>query len=242
MNEPTNTPTNAPMLPPPSGVSEWFSVWRDAVTKPNEQTYANIAQSPNAKLTTALLWIFLSALVQGFLAALVQGAVLSQVLQRYNIDTNQLGGGAGAFIIRVICGAPISAVIAVVVFLIGVGIFQVLARMFGGRGTFDQMAYTSAAIVTPYYLVNAVLTLLAAIPFVGFCFGIVSLLLFLYILVLLVMAVKGVNQFGWGQAAASVLLPFLALCCCVTVGGFAVANLIRTNMQNFPNSFLTPVP
>ena len=235
-------PTNAPMLPPPSGVSGWFSVWRDAVTKPNEQTYATIAQSPNAKLTTALLWVFLGALVNAFLAALVQGPLLNQMLQRYNFDTNRLGGGVGALLIRVICVTPISAVIAVVFFLIIVGIVQVLAKMFGGRGTFDQLAYTFAAIMTPFYLVNAVLTLLLAIPFIGRCFGIVSLLLFLYMVVLEVMAVKGVNQFGWGQAAASVLLPFLALCCCITVGAFAVANLIRTNMQNFPNSFLTPVP
>src|SRR5207249_3519555 len=72
LEECMNEPTNAPMLPPPSGISEWFSVWRDAVTKPNDQTFATLAASPNAKFTTALLWIFLGALVNAFLASLVQ--------------------------------------------------------------------------------------------------------------------------------------------------------------------------
>src|SRR5512144_3054098 len=113
MNDQMNAPTPAPALPPPSGISEWFSVWRDAVTKPNEQTFANIAQSPNAKLTTALLWVFLGALVSSFLTALVPNVYLRQMMQNYNFDMNQFGGGVGAFLIRVICGAPITAVIGV---------------------------------------------------------------------------------------------------------------------------------
>src|SRR5215212_8994062 len=194
-----NEPTNAPMLPPPSGVSEWFSVWRDALTRPSEQTFSRIALSPNAKLTTALLWVFLGSLVNFFLASLVQGAVMSRMMQNYDFGGNGFPTGAGGGIITAICGAPIAAVVSVVVFAIVVGVVQLLAKMFGGRGTFDQLAYAIAAIVTPFYLVSGVLSLLAAIPWAGACFGIIGLFAGLYVLVLEVMAVKGVNQFGWGQ-------------------------------------------
>jgi hypothetical protein len=238
MNESMNTP-NTPALPPSSGVAEWFSVWRDAVTKPNEQTYASMVQSPNAKLTTALLWAFLSALVSSFLTSLVPNAYLRQMMRNYNFGTQELGGGVGAFLIRVICGAPIAAVIAVVFFVIGVGIVYLLARMFGGRGTFDQLAYAMAAIQAPFALVSGVLGLLGAIPYVGICFGLVSLLLLIYVIVLEVMAVKGVNQFGWGQAAASLLLPVLVLCCCLSVGAFAIARVVSDNM---PGGLPFPIP
>ncbi|HSB03291.1 MAG TPA: Yip1 family protein [Anaerolineales bacterium] len=239
MNEQMNAPT--PALPPPSGVSEWFSVWRDAVTKPNEQTFARIASSPNAKLTTALLWVFLGALVSSFLTALVPNPFLNQMMQNYNFDTTRLGGGVGEFVIRVICGAPIAAAIGVVVFVIGAGIVHLLAKMFGGRGTFDQLAYTLAAIQTPFALVTGVLGLLSAIPVVGLCFGLVSLALLFYVAVLAVMAVKAVNQFGWGQAAASLLLPVLVFCCCISVGAFAIARMISTNMPGgFPFPTLVP--
>jgi hypothetical protein len=238
MNEQMNAPT--PALPPPSGVSQWFSVWKDAVTKPSDQTFATLAASPNAKLTTALLWVFLGALVSAFLTSLVPNPALNGMLQNYGVDTTNVGGGVGAFVIRVICGAPIAAVISVVFFVIGVGIVYLLARMFGGRGTFDQLAYAFAAILTPFSLVSGVLGLLSAIPFVGLCFGILSLALLIYVIVLQVMAVKGVNQFGWGQAAASLLLPFLLFCCCLSVGAFAIARAVSQNMP--PGELPFPIP
>ncbi len=241
MNEQTNLPNPPPpALPPPSGISEWFSVWRDAVTKPNEQTFANMAQSPNAKLTTAILWVFLGALISSFLTSLAPNAFFTRMMQNYNVDTSRLGGGVGAFLIRVICGAPIAAVIGVVFFLIIVGIIYLLAKVFGGRGTFDQLAYALAAIQTPISLVTGVLGLLAAIPVISICFGVLSLLLGLYAIVLNIMAVKGVNQFGWGQAAAAVLLPIIVLCCCLSVGAFAIARTISRNLP--PGGLPFPIP
>ena len=129
---------NAPMLPPPSGVSEWLSVWRDALTKPSDQTFAAMAQSPNAKLTTALLWVFLGSLVNTLLGSLVQGAIFRQMMQNSDFGRNGFPGMAGGGLVGVICGAPIAAVISVVIFAAVVGVVQLIAKMFGGRGTFDQ--------------------------------------------------------------------------------------------------------
>ncbi len=235
-----NEPTNAPMLPPPSGVSEWFSVWRDAITKPSEQTFASIAQSPNAKLTTALLWVFLGSLVNAVLSSLVQGVVFRRLMQNSAFGENGFPRMAGGGLIATICIGPI---VSVILFAAVVGVVQLLAKMFGGRGTYDQLAYAIAAIVTPFYFIGSVLALLAAIPFVVYCSGLLGLLLFIYVVVLEVMAVKGVNQFGWGQAAASLLLPFVVLCCCASVGAFAIARIISTNMPGIFNSFPTlPAP
>jgi hypothetical protein len=237
-----NEPTNAPMLPPPSGVSEWISVWRDALTKPSEQTFSRIALSPNAKITTALLWVFLGSLVNFFLASLVQGQIMQQLMQ--NMDFGAQGfppPAAGGGLISAICGAPIFAIVQVVLFAAVVGVVQLIAKMFGGRGTFDQLAYAIAAIVTPFYLISAVLTLLSAIPYVFYCLGPLGFLLGLYVLALEVMAVKGVNQFGWGQAIASLLLPVLVLACCLAVGIIGIVQAIGPNLTEFFNS-LTPVP
>jgi hypothetical protein len=236
-----NEPTNAPMLPPPSGFSEWITVWRDALTRPSDQTFARIAQSPNAKLTTALLWVFLGSLVNFFLVSLVQGRLVNQMMQNSDLGIEgvpQAGGG----LITAICGAPIGAVISTVLFALAVGIVQVIARMFGGRGTFDQLAYTIAAIVTPFNFVSAGLTLLAAIPFVGACFGILGLFAGLYVLVLEIMAVKGVNQFGWGPAAASLLLPVFVIACCVAVAVGSIISMLAPEFMDTFNSIMTPVP
>ena len=144
----------------------------------------------------------------------------------------------------VICGAPIGAVVSVVVFAIVVGVVQLLAKMFGGRGTFDQLSYAIAAIVTPFYLISGVLGLLSAIPipFVGFCFGLVGFAAALYVLVLEVMAVKGVNQFGWGQAIGSMLLPVIAIACCISVGVAGILSMLGPEARDIFDSILTPVP
>jgi hypothetical protein len=237
-----NEPTNAPMLPPPSGVSEWFSVWRDAITRPSEQTFARIAQSPNAKLTTALLWVFLGSLVNLLLGSLVQGAVMRQMMQNWDFGGQGFPSAAGGGLATAICGAPIGALIQTVLFVAVTGIVQLLAKMFGGRGTFDQLAYALAAIVTPFYLIGGVLSLLSAIPFVVYCVGILGFALLVYVLVLEVMAVKGVNQFGWGQAIGSLLLPVFAIICCLSVAVGALFSMMAPEMMEIFNSITTPVP
>jgi hypothetical protein len=62
----------------------------------------------------------------------------------------------------------------------------------------------------------------------------------LYILVLQIMAVKGVNQFGWGPAIGSLFIPAIAIllvCCCAAaiVGaltGAALGNIFSTINQS----------
>jgi hypothetical protein len=237
-----NEPTNAPMLPPPSGISEWFTVWRESITRPSEQTFARIAQSPNAKLTTALLWVFLGSLINYLLSVPSQGAMMRQILQNPQFGGQGFPDVANSSLVAVICGAPIGAAIQVVLFVVVTGIVQLLAKMFGGRGTFDQLAYALASIVTPFYLIGGVLSLLSAIPFVVYCAGIIGFALLAYILVLEVMAVKGVNQFGWGQAIGSLLLPGVAVVCCISVAVGALLSMMGPEMMDFFNSILTPVP
>lgn len=243
LEELMNEQSNVPMSPAPGSPTSFFQVWMNALSKPNEQTFVDIANSANAKSTTAFLWIFVTSLVQLFISSLVQGAYMSQMMQQFG-SNGQFGGGEGlgSKLITAVCGAPIAAVISVVFFAIFVGVVQFVAKMFGGRGTFDQLAYVLAAITAPFSLVSSILTLLAAIPFVGLCFGIIALVAALYVLVLEVMAVKGVNQFGWGQAAGSLLLPFIVLCCCLSVGVIGIMRLLGPAIGNTFSSINSSLP
>ncbi|HET9587283.1 MAG TPA: Yip1 family protein [Anaerolineales bacterium] len=225
---------NTPMLPAPSGVSAWLSTWRDAVTRPSEQTFIRIAQSPQAKSTTAFLWIFVTSLLSIFLGSLIQPMMLRQLPQASDFGLDQFGAEATGGLVAAICGAPIGALISVVVFAIFVGIVQLVAKMFGGTGTFDQLAYAIGAIIAPFYLVSAVLNLLSAIPYVVYCSGLLGFLALLYVIALEVTAVKGVNRFGWGPAAASVLLPFFVLACCVAA---VIAGLVSVLVPTIQDGF-----
>lgn len=213
-----NEEMNAPMSPDPepAGYSDWFTTWMNAVSKPNEQTYANIASSPNAKTSTALLWVFLGGLINFFVISLVQTAIMGQFLEGLDLEGFS-GGGTGFSFISAICGAPVGALFSVLMFAVFTGVVQWVAKMFGGTGTFEQLAYTFAAITVPFTLVSSVLSLLSAIPYIGACFAVLSLLLAIYIIILEVMAIKGVNKFGWGQAVGSLFLPVIVVLCCLGV-------------------------
>jgi hypothetical protein len=224
----------------PSGAPSFFQTWVDALTKPREETYAAIAASPKAKAMTGYLWVFLTAIVSSLITLLVQGSTIRNQLGQAGLDQQQFGTGFGAVAVTLLCGTPIFAVLGAVLFAIFTAIVQWIAKMFGGRGTNDQLAYTLAAISAPYALVSSVLVLLSAIPFVGLCFSVIAGLGGIYTLVLAIMAVKAVNQFGWGAAIGSYFIPGLAmflLCCCLAavvaaVSGAALGNVFSTLNQS----------
>ena len=237
----TNQVPDAPTMPPET--PSIFQIWINALTKPSEKTYAEIAASPKAKAMTAYLWVFAASIVTSLVTLLVQGETLRTQLARSGLGTERLGTGLGAVAVSLLCATPIVAIVGTVVFAVIVALVQWIAKMFGGKGTNDQLAYAYAAISVPYSLVSAVFILLSAIPYVGFCFRILLALAGIYIFVLQVMAVKGVNQFGWGPAFGSVLIPVFAvvlICCCVVFIATSVMGLAIGNVFSSINQSLAP--
>jgi hypothetical protein len=215
--------------------------WMNALTKPSEHTFAGIASSPNASATTAFIWIFIASLVQFFVSFLVGNAGQAQLLRQFGAGQDLPNVGLGSRLGTIVCGAPIAAVIAVIFFAIFLGIMQLIARAFGGHGTFDQLAYAIASIVVPMNLIGVVLTLLAAIPFVGLCFTAISLILGIYALVLEVMAVKGVHQITWlGAIVSAVALPLVLFACvaCAAIFGLAALGPVIGNVFSSINNSL----
>lgn len=227
-----------PNIPAPEPQSDSvFQIWTRALTKPNELTYAEFAASPRAKATTAYLWMFIAALIQFFLSALVQRQMMNN-FQRFGLDMSQFGnrGGIGAILIGLVCVAPVLAALSTLMFAIMTAIMQWIARMFGGTGTYDQLAYALAAIAAPLTILSGILSLFGAIPFAGLCFIPISFLVGIYVLVLQLMAIKGVNHIGWGGALGAYFIPVLVLafiCACLT--GVSVAALIPIIRQTMPN-------
>jgi hypothetical protein len=251
MNETPNAPLPGSPMPEPAAPVSMFQTWIDAVTKPRETTYAAIASSPRASTSNAIIWVAIGSLISSFLTILAPNPGL-QDLQRLleqqgvnNEFTNTLGtGGAGlgTKLLQLVCGAPIAAIFGVIGFLISVALIQWVARMFGGRGTFDRLAYTFAAITAPMSVVTGLLALLGAIPFVGLCFSLLGAAAGIYAIVLEIMACKSVNGFAsYGPAIGSVLIPGLVIglvCCCLA---FGIATLVGASLGNV-FSTLGPMP
>ena len=252
MEELMNSQMNVPMSPEPhqrSGISEWFSIWMTAVTNRSEQTYARMAEHPDAATPNrAFLWVFLagtiSALISGILQAIVTLAGFSpQVPGLADVVGSAQSGIAFSLGIS-ICASPILGGLTVLVFAIIVGLIQWIAKRFGGVGTFSQLAYTMAAISVPFTIFSSILTPFSSIPYLGICTGLIGLLLGIYALLLNITAVKGVNRFGWGPAIGSFFSPSVIVLCCafVPIGVIAAMRLLGPQIGNTFSTISSSLP
>jgi hypothetical protein len=225
-------PSNTPVMESKPGPAGWFAVWMKVITKPNEQTFAEITESPEATSKTAYIWVFIAGTISGIFQALIQGVngftgnvTAPQIpgLEQYMPPAGVPGepGAVAMSLVISLCISPLVGLLSMLFFAIGVAITQWIAKLFGGTGNFEKLSYAWAAISLPYTLITSVLSLLGLIPFVGYCTAVISLLLVFYILYLQIIAVKVVNRFGWGPAIGSVLIPAFVVifaCGCLVVG------------------------
>jgi len=197
MNDMSNTPMSfAPTRPLP-----FYRVWIKVFTKPGEHTFAEIAALPNAKASTAFLWVFLSSLIAPLVSTL-RTLGWSQISQISDIDTVFMN----FFLVVLLSLVSVFTMIVVLV--------HWSAKLFKGASTFSQLAYTVAAIYAPSVLVRFVLIgLMTPIIIPISIAGPVTLLFIIYAFALFLIAVKTVNKFGWGATTASVFLFVLILVC-----------------------------
>ena len=221
--------SNEPVVPASGAEMSLFETWIAAVTKPSESTFAQIVAQPSASVGKALLWVFVAAVITSFASLIAQsvnlGSQLGGLEQFLPPEiARELPTGAAPSIGfgTVICGAPVGAIFTVIGFAIGVALVQWVAKLFGGTGSFDKLAYAFSAITVPTSVVAAVFALIGMIPIIGILTGLASFALSIYVIVLEVLAVKAVNGLDTGKAVGAVLLPglaiFLLVCCCVVAG------------------------
>lgn len=216
-------PSNDPVMEPKSGPAGWLQIWIKAVTKPNEQTFIDISESPEAKTQTALIWSAIAGFIGGIGVGI--GSALSVLIRGGGNST-----GAGTFAMY-ICGFPIlMAIISPIGLAFSTALFQWVAKLFGGTGSFEKLIYSLAAISVPITIVSGATSLLSGVPIVGICISLFSIVISLYTVFLNITAVKAVNRFGYGQAAGSVLIPAFVIgifCgCIVFIGMLALGPVI----------------
>jgi hypothetical protein len=228
------------------GISSWFSTWITAVSKPNEQTFAQIADSPSASFGTAALWVFIAGTVSALIQA-IQQAILSLVgfhAQIPGLGAAGVGGTSTGFgsIALSVCLTPVYGIVAVIAFIILVAIFQAMARLFRGTGSFTKLTYPIAAIYVPVSLVLSIFTPFYLVPYLGVCVGILVFAAAIYNIVLEIMAVKAVNNFGWGAAVGSVLIVpgALIICSICVIAVLMILGPVIGNVFSSVNQSLAP--
>lgn len=208
-----------------------FETWLKVLTKPGEAVFQQERENPQATLTTALIWIVISAVVVaalGFISsffllnALGGGGGFDEMLQQADMppEAQQLAPFFSTALATGLAGSlgVFSIILAPIAFLIGVAIWHVIASLLGGKGSFETYAYLLATFQAPLSIISA---LLGLIPLAA-C---LSPLISIYQLVLIYFATKVAHDLSSGRALAVVLTPILvvfALVVCLLIGFFGV--------------------
>src|SRR5258708_4043177 len=211
--------------PPPAGPPgySWSQSWIKAVTERSVTTFEQIASDAAASSNSrAYNWLFIAGIIAGVINFL-GGFIFPKTLPFPGADSRIVQGSPS--LLGLLCGVPIAVLIGILILVVIVGVTQIIAGLLGGTGTFSKLMYTTAAINAPITILSSVFGL---VPIVA-C---LNLPLVLYGLVLHVMAVKAVNQFGWGPAIISSLVIWIFLLVLVAVVIIVILALLGPSIGN----------
>ena len=167
----------------------WHQIWIRAVTRPSLSTYKNIATWMPKGWRTPVFWVFLSSWLGMGLSYNVFRIAQNQYDSRFVI-CSALFGGMG---------------------IIGLGLYtlvtQLVAKLFGGSGTFRQLFRVLAPAVSPLVILGGVVGALSNVmPLLSAG----TTIIWIYQLVVSVLITQAVNDFTLTKAIFS-NLPLIAI-------------------------------
>lgn len=176
-----------------------INTWINAVTKPKE-TFA--AEKANASIGTGAIYYLIGGLISGVIFFIIN-----------MIFSTATGGATVAAVAGVtgIIGIIITPILTVIASFIIVGIYFILAKIFGGTGSYSSLFYLMSLYAVP-------LSIFSQIPILGLLVG-------LYALYLDFLVIKESQQLSTGKAIAVILIPIIIIAILVIILGVAILSL-----------------
>jgi hypothetical protein len=191
---PPGYPPQGPGYPRPApqnlGLSELFQRWQAVITGRSVPTFDE--QLPAASWPNIWLGLAIYAVMRG-----IAGAINTAIYPSARIGNTVVSSGSP---ISSFIGGVIGALIG---FFIAAGILYLLARAFGGVGTFVTYAFLLSLIWVPLGSIGAVLGLL---PFIGW---LVALAIGIFEIYLAILATASAHRLPLDRATWVVLIPVI---------------------------------
>jgi hypothetical protein len=196
----------APGPPQPAGMAAIWQKWINVTTRPGVASFAQELPTANWRdIWLSLIGLAILSAITGAIAALYTSQTLTLPRSDGTMTTVHFPAGASWLTIITV---PLA-------FFVGVAILFVIAKIFGGTGTFLEQSYAMALYYVP---IQGVIALLGLLPFLG---GLAAFVLGIYEIVLAVFAIAASQRLTVGRSVAVVLLPavilFLLVCGLIAV-------------------------
>ena len=177
----------------------------DIVLKP-EETFR--AEKNKASLNDALKTFAIYGAIIGFFVGIVLAVLaglLGSLLALFG-NNPVLGFLSGLGLAAIIVMPILVALWTIITSAIASGLYWLLSRLFGGKGTFEQNYFLSSRLVWPLLVAGIIITILGLIPIIGFLINIAWILYTIYLYVILVSVA---NQIGKLQSLIVLLIPIV---------------------------------
>jgi hypothetical protein len=201
-------------LPLSEAISQLPNQYVKVLTKPSAFTFA----TEMGKASWDIVWVQLIALaiitaLLGYMRTFIPGSLFW-----YNPPNSDSALSSSMFQTIILSSSTIAQIIIIPVsFFIGQGIIYLLAKAFGGTGTFLSQGYTYLLISVPLGIITSALGL---IPVLG---SVAAVGLGIYGIVLQVFSLMAVHRLSGGKATAVVLIPIAILIVLAIIVGIVVA-------------------
>lgn len=225
----------------------WQEVWTLVVTDGSVLAFDRILNDPKATASRAFLWIFListfSAVVNSVLTV-VQWNSMPAVAYPYTFNPSAV------FVPMLLCSTLLAGALSILALVISGGLIHLIAKAFGGKGTFSEWLYIYGAIAAPFIIISVILGLISVIlPEAALAFSCISLVVAIYQLVLQGRGLMALHDFTGGQAAGTIAIAIFAMfaiafviafCIISTLVGGAIGEIFPQIMQTLQAG--TPFP
>jgi len=254
--EPPPGDTTSPSNPGYDGAPEMLPSLGEVIRQLPRQ-YVNVVTRPGAatfaeevgKARWDVFWVqLLSITILSILFGLLEMPIIPRLLQTSLQNSTASSNSLSPEMVQMtqaIQGVTQNFIFASVIlvpifFLIGQGIYYLLARAFGGQGTFLAQGYTTLLFQTPLTIVSLVISLLTLFffilaPPVQYLSSLFSSTLSIYIIVLQIFAIMAAHRLSGGRAAATVLIPLVMLLVLSCILAFTIVFFILSTVLQAPH-------
>ncbi|OGN88705.1 MAG: hypothetical protein A2Y88_13680 [Chloroflexi bacterium RBG_13_48_10] len=208
----------------PGKPRKWYEIWWDIFSHPGLAPFQSILNEPGHDITRGLIWVAVTSFIVTLVSFLFSALMIRNLMADY--FGSMMFENYGGYTLYYLCSVILYPFFAILGIAITAGIYHWIAKLFHGKGNWDDLVFCLSAVTAPGTLVGGVIgifsLLLFKTPVLIFLPTMVSLAFAIYIIVLNVNAIKAVEDIGTWEAIGTMFIPafvvgVLVVCCSILI-------------------------
>jgi hypothetical protein len=203
---------------------KWYEIWWDIYSHPGVTPFRTALNEPGHDITRGFIWVAVTAFIMTLVSLLFSTLAMRNLMS--DAFRGELFKEYGAYTVSYICAVILAPLFACIGIAISAAIYHLVAKLFHGKGTWNNLVFCMSAVFAPGTLVGCVVgifyLLFSQIPVLIFLPALVAMAFGVYTLVLNINAIRAAEDIGTGEAVATYFIPsiiavVLVSCCSIVI-------------------------